>query len=125
MYVYVCMYNVFNYCTIDICIDKQLSHIFDFLHNKNTPKMSSHMYYHLLSNWYNNNNNKNNNNNNDNNNNNYLATCTHKTADIGVLSCINVSVSVSVRCINACRSQLNGKKTICASIISQKFVLQK
>ena len=27
-----------------------------------------------------------------------LATCTHKTAEIGVL-----------RCINACRSQLNGK----------------
>ena len=24
------MYNVYTYCTIDICIDKQLSHISDF-----------------------------------------------------------------------------------------------
>ena len=38
-----------------------------------------------------------------------LATCTHKTSKIGVL-----------RCINAFKTQFNGKKTIFASIINQK-----
>ena len=30
------MYNVYTYCTIDICIDKQLSHISDFCTIKNS-----------------------------------------------------------------------------------------
>ena len=79
------MYNIYNYCTTDICIDKQLSHIFDFLHNKKIPKkLCSHKYYHLLSNWYNNNNNM------------YLnSTCSIQTVQYTTYKNIHKTVKVS------------------------------